>query len=72
MAKTYCPECDAVITIDDPQPGALFKCPECEVELEIVSAHPLDVYFHFEEDWDDDWSKDEEWDSDDDEFDYDR
>jgi lysine biosynthesis protein LysW len=73
MAKTYCPECDAVITIDDPELGALFKCPECEAELEVISSHPLDVYFHFEEEWGDDWDKDEDWDSsdDDDKFDYD-
>ena len=74
MAKTYCPECDTVITLENPELGALFKCPECEVELEVISSHPLDVYFHFDEEWDDEWDKD--WDSDeeenDGEFDYDQ
>jgi lysine biosynthesis protein LysW len=72
MAKTYCPECDAVITMDDPELGALFKCPECDAELEVVSTHPFDVYFHFDEEWDDDWSTDEDWDGDDGKLDYDR
>lgn len=72
MAKTYCPECDTVITMGDPELGALFKCPECDAELEVVSTDPFDVYFYFEEEWDDDWNKDEDWDSDDDKFDYDQ
>jgi lysine biosynthesis protein LysW len=78
MAKTYCPECDTVITVNDPELGALFKCPECGVELEVISSHPLDVYFHFDEEWDDDWNDDDkDWDSDDDEdeddeFEYDQ
>jgi lysine biosynthesis protein LysW len=71
MAKTYCPECDTVITVVDPELGALFKCSECDVELEVISTDPFDVYFYFEEEWDDGWSKDEDWDSDD-KFDYDQ
>lgn len=56
MAKTYCPECDGVITIADPQYGALFKCPDCEVELEVISTNPFEVYC--DEDWDQDWDDD--------------
>jgi alpha-aminoadipate carrier protein LysW len=54
MPKTYCPECDAVITIDSPRDGARIKCPDCGVELEIVSSDPLDVFFPYDDDWDDD------------------
>lgn len=62
MAKTYCPECDSVITMVDPQYGALFECPDCRVELEVISTDPFDVYFHFDEEWDKDWGDDADWD----------
>jgi alpha-aminoadipate carrier protein LysW len=59
MGETYCPECDAVITMNAPQVGAVVHCPGCNVELEVVSIDPLDVYFPFDEDWHDDtWGAD--------------
>jgi lysine biosynthesis protein LysW len=70
MAKTYCPECDAVITLEDPELGAIFECPECEVALEVISAYPLDVYFHFGEEWEDEWNA--SWEDDEEEPDYDQ
>lgn len=72
MAKTYCPECDAVITMVDPELGAIFECPECEVALEVISAYPLDVYFHFGEEWDNEWNASWEEEEDEEEPDYDR
>jgi lysine biosynthesis protein LysW len=67
MARTYCPECDAVIAISDPQLGASLICPGCNVELEVYGTDPLDVYFPFDEIWDD-----EDWDTDLDEEDHTR
>jgi lysine biosynthesis protein LysW len=56
MPKTYCPECDAVIGVQDPKIGYQFKCPECDVDLEVTSVDPFDVYFPYEDDenWDED------------------
>ncbi|NLE44860.1 MAG: hypothetical protein GX620_09080 [Chloroflexi bacterium] len=67
MAKTYCPECDAVITVDKPADGALITCPECGIDLEIVSAEPFEVDYPYDDDWDDD--ADDDWDDDDDDDD---
>lgn len=53
MPEAYCPECDATICMDNPRNGIQFKCPECAVELEVISTDPFDVYFVFEGDWDD-------------------
>lgn len=58
MARTYCPECDAVISVANPEIGARIRCPECNVELEVISDHPFDVYFPFDEDWDEDQGQD--------------
>lgn len=57
MPKTYCPECDAVININNPRDGAQTRCPECGVELEIISSDPFDVDYVYDDDWgdDDDW-----------------
>ena len=55
MPKAYCPECDAVISIDNPRDGAQIKCPECGVELEIVSSDPFEV--DFTQDWQDKWEE---------------
>ena len=56
MARAHCPECDAVIAINNPQLGAMVTCPCCNVKLEVYDTDPLDVYFPFDEIWDDeDW-----------------
>ena len=52
MSKTYCPECDAVISVDNPHDGARIRCPECGVELEVIETDPFEVDY-FDEDWDD-------------------
>jgi lysine biosynthesis protein LysW len=53
MPKAYCPECDAVIRVDEPELDAQLKCPECRVQLEVISIDPFDVYYAYDEDWDD-------------------
>jgi alpha-aminoadipate carrier protein LysW len=60
MSKTYCPECDAVISVAEPREGDLIRCPECGVELEIIDTDPFDVDFPLDDDWDDEWDEEEE------------
>lgn len=45
MPKTYCPDCDAVISVDNPREGATVTCRECGTELEIISTNPFEVDF---------------------------
>ena len=40
--------------------GILITCPECNAELEVISTNPLDVYFRFDEEWDEDWSEEQD------------
>ncbi|MEA3407372.1 MAG: lysine biosynthesis protein LysW [Chloroflexota bacterium] len=49
-----CPECAAEITLgDDVLEGEIVNCPECGVELEVISVDPLafDLAPEEEEDW---------------------
>lgn len=38
-----CPECGAVIDVDEDEveEGEILSCPECEVELEVVQKQPV-------------------------------
>lgn len=60
MARTYCPECEVVISMDNPREGAMIRCPECGVELEIISTDPFEVDFPLEEEWEDEDEEEEE------------
>ena len=41
---TSCPSCDAEIVFDDDaEEGEIIECPECGVELEIISVDPPEV-----------------------------
>ncbi|MBN2339523.1 MAG: hypothetical protein JXP48_13405 [Acidobacteria bacterium] len=74
---SYCPECDAVIEEDIEEVGEIITCPECGVELEVISLDPLefdlapvdddedDFDFDDDDDEDDDWDDDEPYDDDD-------
>jgi len=39
-----CPECGALLDIDEDEveEGEILVCPECEVELEVVNKTPLE------------------------------
>jgi alpha-aminoadipate/glutamate carrier protein LysW len=39
-----CPECDAMIDIEEDQleEGQTIECPECGAELEVVSTEPVE------------------------------
>jgi alpha-aminoadipate carrier protein LysW len=41
----YCPECEAVIDVedDDVEEGQKLDCPECGAELEVVNTNPLEL-----------------------------
>jgi lysine biosynthesis protein LysW len=56
MFKTYCPNCDAVVSVDKPKMGALVRCRECDMQLEVISLSPFELDFplDYEEEWDDD------------------
>jgi len=56
MPKTYCPSCDAVVSVEKPKEGAMINCDECGAGLEIISTDPFEVDFplDYDEDWDDD------------------
>jgi alpha-aminoadipate/glutamate carrier protein LysW len=74
---SYCPECEAVIDEEFEDVGEIVSCPECGVELEVISIDPVefdlapiddeeDDEFRF-----DDTEDEEEWDDDDEEDSYD-
>ena len=68
---SYCPECEAVIDEEFEDVGEIFICPECGVELEVISLDPLefdlaliddeedDEEYSFDDD-DEDWGDDED------------
>lgn len=49
----HCPECEAEITLAKPLRGEIIVCPDCGVELEVISENPLalDLAPQEEEDW---------------------
>lgn len=55
-----CPECDASIDIEDDEveEGQTLDCPECGVELEVVSTNPVELNAIAEED---DEEEEENW-----------
>jgi alpha-aminoadipate carrier protein LysW len=69
---SYCPECDSVIDEEFEDIGEIITCPECGVELEVISIDPVEfdlAAIDDEEDDDDDFDfddgdDDEEWDDD--------
>ena len=54
MAKTYCPNCDAVVSVEKPREGAMTRCRECDTHLEIISVDPFEVDVPLDYDWSDD------------------
>ncbi|NOX62238.1 MAG: lysine biosynthesis protein LysW [Chloroflexi bacterium] len=51
--QANCPECEAVITLNDPIEGEIVSCADCGVELEVTSLEPLTLELapEEEEDW---------------------
>lgn len=48
----HCPECEAVIDMeeDELEEGQTLSCPECDAELEVVSTNPLELNLKSDED----------------------
>ncbi len=49
-----CPECEATITLDDTvERGEIVQCPDCGVDLEVLSTDPVELALapEEEEDW---------------------
>ena len=38
-----CPECEALLTLNDVLRGEIITCPECSAELEVVSIDPIQL-----------------------------
>lgn len=54
MSTVNCPECAAEITLDsDTEVGEIIVCPDCGVDLEVLSLDPpeVDMAPMEEEDW---------------------
>ena len=54
MNTVHCTECDAEITLDaTSEVGEIIVCPDCGVDLEIISLNParVDVAPMEQEDW---------------------
>ena len=75
---SYCPECEAVIEDEFEEVGEVISCPECGVELEVISIDPVEFDLapvDDEDDEEDDFRFDEteddedDWDEDDDAYD---
>lgn len=51
--ETECPECAAQIALKNPERGEIVECPDCGVELEVLSVEPLTLALapEEEEDW---------------------
>ena len=61
MPKTFCPQCDAVLNMQNPRIGYLFNCPGCGMELEVVDIEPLEVNIPSDEDWGEDEGQEGDW-----------
>ncbi len=54
MSATSCPECEAAIEFDfGAEAGEIIVCPDCGVDLEIITLQPaqVDLAPMVEEDW---------------------
>jgi alpha-aminoadipate/glutamate carrier protein LysW len=76
---SYCPECEAAIDEEFEDVGEVISCPECGVELEVISVDPVEFDLAPVEDEEDEEDEEEDefqfdetddeddWDDDDDE-----
>jgi alpha-aminoadipate/glutamate carrier protein LysW len=63
---SYCPECEAVIDEEFEDIGEILSCPECGVELEVISIDPIEFDLApIDDDDDDEFNYDDAEDEDD-------
>jgi alpha-aminoadipate carrier protein LysW len=72
----YCPECDAPIDEEFEDVGEIITCPECGVDLEVISLDPVEFDLapaedEEDEDEEDDFNFDDEEDEDEEDWDDD-
>ena len=70
---SYCPECEAAIDEEFEDVGEIISCPECGVELEVISIDPVEFDLAPIDDEEDDEFRyddadDEEWDDEEDSY----
>ena len=41
--RVNCPECDATLNLKEVVQGEIVQCPDCGVDLEVVSVDPLNL-----------------------------
>ena len=60
-----CPECEAMVDVDEDEveEGEVVSCPECGLELEVISTNPLELN-PLDEDGDEDEDEEEDVESD--------
>jgi alpha-aminoadipate carrier protein LysW len=69
-----CPECEAVIDEEFEDVGEVISCPECGVELEVISVDPVEFDLAPIDDEDDDefsfddTDEEDDWDDEDDSY----
>jgi len=58
----HCPECEALIEMegDEVEEGELVSCPECGVDLEVISTNPVELRLAEDEELDEDEDEEEE------------
>lgn len=57
---SYCPECEALIDEEFVDIGEITTCPECGVELEVISLDPVEFDIALVDDEDEAFSIDED------------
>ncbi len=58
----HCPECEALVDVDEDEveEGEIVSCPECGVDLEVVSTNPLELNLLEEEEEEEEEEGDDE------------
>jgi alpha-aminoadipate carrier protein LysW len=82
---SYCPECEALIDEEFEDVGEVISCPECGVELEVISVDPVEFdlapideeeededefNYNDADDDEEDWEDEDSYDEDDEEDEY--
>lgn len=58
----HCPECEALVDVEEGEveEGEVLSCPECGVDLEVISTNPLELNLLEEEEEEEELDEDEE------------
>ena len=58
----HCPECEALVDLDadEVEEGEIVSCPDCGMDLEVMSTNPMELRLAKEEDLDEDEEDDED------------